>query len=64
MFDANRDDLVIGVVGAGLMGRGIAQIAAVAGIDVVLFDARDGAAAEAKSAVGQTLAMLADKGRL
>jgi hypothetical protein len=36
----NRSNLVIGIVGAGLMGRGIAQIAAQAGIDVWLFDAR------------------------
>ena len=28
----------IGVIGAGAMGRGIAQIAAQAGLDVLLFD--------------------------
>jgi len=64
MFDANRERLVLGVVGAGLMGRGIAQIAALAGIDVLLFDTRAEAAAEAPAAVGQMLATLAAKGKL
>ena len=35
------------VVGAGIMGAGIAQVAAQAGHPVRLFDAREGAAAEA-----------------
>jgi 3-hydroxybutyryl-CoA dehydrogenase len=30
---------VIGIVGAGQMGRGIAQVAAQTGFDVILFDA-------------------------
>lgn len=63
MFDAKRNDMVLGVVGAGLMGRGIAQIAAVAGIDVVLFDLRPGAGADARSAVLETLEKLVAKGR-
>jgi 3-hydroxybutyryl-CoA dehydrogenase len=64
MLDANRSDLVLGVVGAGLMGRGIAQIAALAGVEVLLFDARAEAAAEARTAIAQTLSMLVDKGKL
>ncbi len=36
----------LGIIGAGFMGRGIAEVAARAGISVVLLD-RDGAAAEA-----------------
>ncbi|MFN3936363.1 MAG: 3-hydroxyacyl-CoA dehydrogenase [Gemmobacter sp.] len=51
MQDLTRNDLVIGVVGAGAMGAGIAQIAAAAGRRVVLHDAREGAAAEARSAI-------------
>jgi len=55
---------IIGLVGTGAMGRGIAQIAAQAGIQVLLFDAREGAAAEAKTAVAATLTKLAEKGKL
>lgn len=54
----------IGIVGGGLMGRGIAQIAAQAGLAVHLFDKRSGAAAEARTAIVDTLARLADKGKL
>ena len=64
MLDITRSDLVLGIVGAGLMGRGIAQIAAQAGISVRLFDARPGAAIEARTAVSQTFATLAGKGKL
>jgi 3-hydroxybutyryl-CoA dehydrogenase len=63
-LDATRNDLALGIVGTGLMGRGIAQIAAQAGVDVRLHDARPDAAAEARSAIARTLATLAEKGRL
>jgi 3-hydroxybutyryl-CoA dehydrogenase len=52
------------VVGAGIMGAGIAQVAAQAGHGVRLFDARDGAAAAACSRLHATLAGLAAKGKL
>lgn len=48
-FDAYRSDLTIGIVGAGVMGRGIAQVAAEAGITVLLADAKAGAADEART---------------
>lgn len=64
MLNADRDDVFVGIVGAGLMGRGIAQIAAQAGVRVVLFDAREGAAEEARGALNQTFAMLAAKGKI
>lgn len=54
----------IGIVGAGLMGRGIAQIAAQGGITVTLHDSRAGAAAEARDAIVATLKKLAEKGKL
>ena len=54
----------IAVVGAGLMGRGIAQIAAQAGFDVAIFDVKPDAAAEARRAIAATLAMLAAKHKL
>lgn len=55
---------LIGVVGAGLMGRGIAQVAVVAGIDVIVHDTREGAAGEAREAVATQLRRLAEKGKL
>jgi len=39
-----RDIQRMAIVGTGVMGSGIAQIAAQAGIQVKLFDAREGAA--------------------
>jgi 3-hydroxybutyryl-CoA dehydrogenase len=64
MLDAGRDDLSLGIVGSGLMGRGIAQVAALAGVQVTLFDARPQAAEVARQAVGQVLAMRVGKGKL
>jgi len=54
----------LGIVGAGMMGSGIAQIAAQRGINVVLLD-RDVAAAErGKEAAQKRLARLVEKGRM
>jgi 3-hydroxybutyryl-CoA dehydrogenase len=52
------------VAGAGIMGAGIAQVAALAGHPVQLFDLRDGAAASARRQLGATLDGLVAKGRL
>lgn len=52
------------VVGAGIMGTGIAQIAAQAGIEVVLFDNREGAAQAARDTLSQTMDRLVTKGKL
>jgi 3-hydroxybutyryl-CoA dehydrogenase len=52
------------VVGTGIMGTGIAQVAALAGHTVQVFDARGGAAAECKRTLAQTLDLLASKGKL
>ncbi|MDR5906007.1 3-hydroxyacyl-CoA dehydrogenase [Franzmannia qiaohouensis] len=43
---------VLGIVGTGAMGRGIAQIAAQAGLTVHLHDQREGAVAEARDFIG------------
>jgi 3-hydroxybutyryl-CoA dehydrogenase len=52
------------VVGAGIMGAGIAQVAAQAGHHVQLFDARAGAAQQAAAKLGGTLDGLVAKGKL
>lgn len=54
----------VAVVGVGAMGAGIAQVAALAGHEVHLVDAREGAAAQAVEALGERLRRLADKGRI
>ncbi|SEP61894.1 3-hydroxybutyryl-CoA dehydrogenase [Pseudomonas sp. NFACC02] len=54
----------LGVVGAGAMGQGIAQVMALAGLNVSLFDVRLGAASAAQRALATTLAMLQSKGRI
>lgn len=53
----------IAIIGAGAMGRGIAQIAAQAGSQVWLYDTQQGASAKACEALGQTWDKLADKGK-
>jgi len=52
------------VVGAGTMGAGIAQIAAAAGHEVFLFDAREGAAEKAIAGIAAQFSRLAEKGKL
>ena len=58
-----RDAPVL-VVGAGIMGIGIVQVAALAGHPVKLFDKREGAASQALDKLAATLKSLVDKGRL
>ena len=55
---------IVAVVGAGTMGAGIAQVAALAGHRVQLHDARFGAADEGKRQVGEALERAVAKGRL
>jgi 3-hydroxybutyryl-CoA dehydrogenase len=63
-LDVSRPDLTLAVVGTGVMGRGIAQVAAQAKIRVLLHDSRAGAAQDARQAISQQLTRLAEKGRL
>lgn len=53
----------IGVVGAGTMGAGIAQLAAQAGHEVLLTDARSEAVAEAMEKLAATMEKLVAKGK-
>ena len=57
-------DLVVGVVGAGAMGGGIAHVAAAAGHHVVLGDARPDAVARARASIAKAVARDVEKGRL
>jgi 3-hydroxybutyryl-CoA dehydrogenase len=55
---------VVGVVGAGAMGSGIAQVAAAAGHNVVLADADAAAVGRARAGMVKALAREVEKGRL
>ena len=63
-MDLLKPDLVVAVVGAGTMGRGIAQVCAQAGLTTLLFDSRDGAVQEAIAAIDKALGGLVSKGRV
>jgi 3-hydroxybutyryl-CoA dehydrogenase len=51
------------VVGAGIMGSGIAQVAALAGHPVLLYDVAPGAARNALTNLGQSFDKLVAKGK-
>lgn len=57
-------DVKVLVVGAGAMGSGIAQVAALAGHPVCLYDTRAGAAEQGAAGIAAALDKLAAKGRL
>ena len=54
----------VGIVGAGAMGRGIAQIAAQAGSHVKLFDIQDGAATKARESLELQWDKLLEKSKI
>jgi len=54
----------IGVIGAGAMGSGIAQVAATAGHDVVIFDTNENALTISKGKLLKILNRLVEKGRI
>lgn len=55
---------IIGVIGAGAMGSGIAQVAATAGHQVVIFDTNEKALAVCKQKLIEVLQKLETKGRI
>lgn len=64
MGGVRSNGIVLGIVGAGVMGRGIAQVAVLAGIRVLIHDSRVGAAGQAVDQLAGTLHTLQKKGRL
>jgi 3-hydroxybutyryl-CoA dehydrogenase len=62
--DWSKDAVTIGVVGTGAMGRGIAQVSATGGMDVLMFDAAAGGAEKARAAIVEQLQSLVAKGRM
>jgi 3-hydroxybutyryl-CoA dehydrogenase len=64
MSQMNLKQTPVLVVGAGIMGVGIAQVAAQAGHAVCLYDARAEAATEAKQKLADSLAALVAKGKM
>ena len=59
-LDTNKQ---IAVIGAGTMGAGIAQVAAAAGHNVILFDVAEGAAQKGLDGVAKGLAKLVERGK-
>ncbi|MBI1731944.1 MAG: 3-hydroxyacyl-CoA dehydrogenase [Gammaproteobacteria bacterium] len=64
MKDFGKDPLTVGIVGAGVMGRGIAQVAAAGGMDVLLFDADTAMVATARKFSGEMFTRAAEKRRM
>lgn len=64
MVSTAAHEMHIGVVGAGAMGTGIAQVAAAAGHYVLLGDSMAGAVRNAQSAIRNSLDRLVEKGKL
>ncbi len=63
-IDPHKDSLKIGIVGAGAMGRGIAQVSVTGGMQAIIFDAAEGAAQKAKEFISGMINRSVDKGRM
>lgn len=64
MAQALNKGSVVAVIGSGAMGSGIAQVAAVAGHVVRLYDTRPDAVEQAIAGIGKALSRLVEKGRM
>jgi len=63
MKSPEAEDYCVAVVGAGAMGQGIAQVSAMGGMRVILFDAREAGAGPARESICKRLDRLVEKGR-
>lgn len=54
----------IGIIGAGTMGSGIAQVAAMSGTDVVIYDQNDAALQVAKNSIQKSLSKFLEKEKI
>jgi 3-hydroxybutyryl-CoA dehydrogenase len=56
--------MIVGVIGSGTMGSGIAQVAATSGCQVNLYDTNQEALSKSKSTLESTLLKLVEKGKI
>ncbi|MFV0295104.1 MAG: 3-hydroxyacyl-CoA dehydrogenase, partial [Hyphomicrobiaceae bacterium] len=63
-FDANKKDLTVAVIGTGTMGRGIVQVSAAGGMNVMAFDEKPGGAQAAKDFCARMIERSVDKGQM
>lgn len=63
-LNTSKQDFAVAVVGAGTMGRGIAQVLAQADIRVRMFDSKEGAVKSAITSIGHVLQRQVEKGKL
>ena len=63
-FDANKPSLTIAVIGTGTMGRGIVQVSAAGGMNVIAYDEKAGGAAAAKDFCARMLERNVEKGQM
>ena len=61
-IDAAKPDLLLGIVGAGAMGRGIAQVAAAGGVSVRLYDTDAAQRSDAVAFIDRMLNRAAERG--
>ncbi|MDQ0317551.1 3-hydroxyacyl-CoA dehydrogenase [Amorphus orientalis] len=64
MRDVNDPEFTVGIVGAGVMGQGIAQVSIAGGMRAILFDAKEGAAEAGRREVFKRIDRLVEKKQL
>ena len=63
-MDNKKEFKTVSIIGAGAMGCGIAQVAAAAGYEVILYDIKAEALDQSKSNISKNLKKLADKQKI